>query len=418
MKSLYRSLPLWLPSAIVLLLFASGAFGQNVTINALPTGAAITGTESVPMYQSGSCSATSGTCQTTPAALLTYVNANAALNASALVNGTLLVGRMPALTGDVTTSAGAVATTIAASAVTNAKLANMAASSIKCNSTTGSAVTVDCNPLQAANLMAALLAVDVASNANTTLSGLQTVDGIPGFAGEVVLLWGQTTASQNGFYVMASGAWSRAVNFPGGYTIPQFCDLAVFVLKGTSTGGLHLYLDTSSAAITVGTTSQTWRFRALPVATPTVSGTTKTTSTTPGLNTVPSMTSPPSASGGAAQDCVSFSDTAGSIADSGDLAGELGPCIVSDANGHALLTGVALPASNVGTLDGNDQHGHITGLTAATSVTITFGAPWTYAPSCGASTSANTAVGMSASSTAAVTLNFVALTGSLHYWCF
>lgn len=42
-------------------------------------------------------------------------------SASNLNSGTLPAGRMPALTGDVTTSAGAVATTLAAGVVTNAK---------------------------------------------------------------------------------------------------------------------------------------------------------------------------------------------------------------------------------------------------------------------------------------------------------
>ena len=68
---------------------------------------------------------------------LTFLNANnldgalpaingfllTALNATQLTSGTVPAARMPALTGDVTTSAGAVATTIANGAVTNAKLA-------------------------------------------------------------------------------------------------------------------------------------------------------------------------------------------------------------------------------------------------------------------------------------------------------
>lgn len=45
------------------------------------------------------------------------------------VSGSVAASQMPALTGDVTTVAGAVATTIANSAVTNAKMANMASSS-------------------------------------------------------------------------------------------------------------------------------------------------------------------------------------------------------------------------------------------------------------------------------------------------
>lgn len=52
-----------------------------------------------------------------------------ALNASNLASGTVAAARMPALTGDVTTSAGAVATTIANDAVTYAKMQNVSAAS-------------------------------------------------------------------------------------------------------------------------------------------------------------------------------------------------------------------------------------------------------------------------------------------------
>lgn len=51
--------------------------------------------------------------------------------------GTLAAGRFPALTGDVTTSAGALATTIAAGAVTLAKMANMATASVFYRKTAG-----------------------------------------------------------------------------------------------------------------------------------------------------------------------------------------------------------------------------------------------------------------------------------------
>jgi hypothetical protein len=61
-----------------------------------------------------------------------WINQPAAnLNAGNLTAGTIPAARLPALTGDVTTSAGTVATTIANDAVTNAKAANMAQSTIK-----------------------------------------------------------------------------------------------------------------------------------------------------------------------------------------------------------------------------------------------------------------------------------------------
>lgn len=59
------------------------------------------------------------------------------------VSGTLPAAQFPALTGDVTTSAGAVATTIAANAVGNSKLAQMAANTIKLNNTGSTANAID-----------------------------------------------------------------------------------------------------------------------------------------------------------------------------------------------------------------------------------------------------------------------------------
>jgi hypothetical protein len=52
--------------------------------------------------------------------------------------------------------------------------------------------------------------VRVATTANITLSGTQTVDGIALVAGDRVLVKNQTTASQNGIYVVAAGSWTRA----------------------------------------------------------------------------------------------------------------------------------------------------------------------------------------------------------------
>jgi hypothetical protein len=61
-------------------------------------------------------------------------------NAGNLNAGTILAARMPAFTGDVTTSAGAVATTIANGAVTLAKMANMATASLLGRNTAGTGV--------------------------------------------------------------------------------------------------------------------------------------------------------------------------------------------------------------------------------------------------------------------------------------
>ena len=53
----------------------------------------------------------------------------------------------------------------------------------------------------------------VATTANITLSGLQTIDGVVLSAGDRVLVKNQTNGAQNGIYTAASGAWSRAADF-------------------------------------------------------------------------------------------------------------------------------------------------------------------------------------------------------------
>ena len=54
--------------------------------------------------------------------------------------------------------------------------------------------------------------VRVATTANIGLSGTQTIDGVVVAVGERVLVKNQTTASQNGIYVVAVGNWSRATD--------------------------------------------------------------------------------------------------------------------------------------------------------------------------------------------------------------
>ena len=54
--------------------------------------------------------------------------------------------------------------------------------------------------------------VRAATTVNVTLSGAQTVDGVSLVAGDRVLVKAQTTGSENGIYVVAAGAWTRATD--------------------------------------------------------------------------------------------------------------------------------------------------------------------------------------------------------------
>lgn len=53
-------------------------------------------------------------------------------------------------------------------------------------------------------------AVVTVATSNITLSGEQTIEGVAVVSGDRVLVTGQTDASENGIWVAASGAWSRA----------------------------------------------------------------------------------------------------------------------------------------------------------------------------------------------------------------
>jgi hypothetical protein len=64
---------------------------------------------------------------------------------------------------------------------------------------------------------------------NLALSGLLTVDTVTLSAGDRVLAIGQTTASQNGIYIAAAGAWTRATDVDTG---PEIEGMAVFVMEG------------------------------------------------------------------------------------------------------------------------------------------------------------------------------------------
>lgn len=96
-------------------------------------------------------------------------------------------------------------------------------------------------------------AVAVVATSNLTLSGEQTIDGQL-TSGSLVLCTAQTTGSQNGPWVTASGAWTRPTWYPVGGTPPQFS--TTFVRLGTTYQGSTWRMTTAS--VTIGTTATTW----------------------------------------------------------------------------------------------------------------------------------------------------------------
>lgn len=96
--------------------------------------------------------------------------------------------------------------------------------------------------------------VRVATTGSITLSGTQTVDGVALVAGDRVLVKNQSTASQNGIYIVAAGAWSRATD--ADINAEVTAGLNVFVSEGGQAATLWFLANAGS--ITLGTTALTF----------------------------------------------------------------------------------------------------------------------------------------------------------------
>ena len=92
--------------------------------------------------------------------------------------------------------------------------------------------------------------VRVATTANITLSGEQTIDGIL-TSTDRVLVKDQSTGSENGIYVTAAGAWTRALDWDGG---TEAEGAIVYCRAGTANGTKAWKVDTVGT-ITIGTTA-------------------------------------------------------------------------------------------------------------------------------------------------------------------
>lgn len=104
-----------------------------------------------------------------------------------------------------------------------------------------------------------------ATTANITLSGAQTIDGISAVAGNRVLVKDQSTASQNGIYVVAASTWSRATDFDTNVNNEVDLGASVWVAGGTVNGGTQWTL-TTTGAITINSTSLSFQKSYPPVA--------------------------------------------------------------------------------------------------------------------------------------------------------
>lgn len=124
--------------------------------------------------------------------------------------------------------------------------------------------TADINWVQASFGAVDIAEVACAATGNLTLSGEQTIDGVT-TSGSRVLVPFQTTSTQNGIYVSASGAWTRSTDQD---TSAEFRQGVFFRIAGGTVNGGKFAAYNGAAAPTVGTTAISYRLDfATPVTT-------------------------------------------------------------------------------------------------------------------------------------------------------
>lgn len=98
--------------------------------------------------------------------------------------------------------------------------------------------------------------VRVATRDTITLSGTQTIDDVALAVNDRVLVWRQGTQSENGIYVVQSGAWTRASDFSIG-SATAIPGVTVAVAAGTYFKGVQFYCSNSTSFV-VGTNPVTF----------------------------------------------------------------------------------------------------------------------------------------------------------------
>ena len=97
----------------------------------------------------------------------------------------------------------------------------------------------------------------VATTADITLSGLQTIDGVALAALDRVLVKDQDDPTENGIWVADTAAWSRAQDFDGAYDVVQ--GSFIYVTAGTLSANTYWRITTANP-ITIGTSNITIQY--------------------------------------------------------------------------------------------------------------------------------------------------------------
>lgn len=246
---------------------SGGAFTSSLIVDAdVSSSAAIDGTKVVPAFGAQNVStsgtvtfsglSTAGLVHNSSAGLLsTSLLVDADVAANAAIAGTKI---SPDFGSQSVTTSGAISITGGSNGFSVAKAsggslalnADGTISGLVDGAAADTAVTkgyVD-GLVQGLNIKGACL---VATSANITLSGTQTIDGVAVGVSDRVLVKSQTNAAENGIYVVASGAWSRAADMNSWAEVPG---AFTFIEEGSTYADTG-WVCTSDPGGTLGTTA-------------------------------------------------------------------------------------------------------------------------------------------------------------------
>ncbi len=171
-----------------------------------------------------------------------------------LVEDSLLIGSQVLMAWNGTAYQLLISANVDASGILAAAVAAAAAAADSATDSAGSASTSEAHALTAG--AAAARFVRLATTANHGLTGLTAIDGVTPVAADKVLVKSNTAPAENGIYVAAAGAWSRATDFNDSTEVKS--GIVVHVSEGTANKNKKFVSYSPTDPVVVGTSSLTF----------------------------------------------------------------------------------------------------------------------------------------------------------------
>jgi hypothetical protein len=110
---------------------------------------------------------------------------------------------------------------------------------------------------QLENFYGQLEAVSTVSQTNISLTGLQNLNGATGADGDRVAVFGQTTGTEDGIYIMRAAAWERSADAdPDGSFVADLGSM-LFIIEDGTFAGQEWKIDQKRGAGIIGTDALT-----------------------------------------------------------------------------------------------------------------------------------------------------------------